>query len=136
MNPEIPYGMCQCGCGKPAPIARKSSYGNVEGQPLQYIPNHSPTCRQSRHDYKMAAKGRGKAFVAEYLATHPCVDCGENDPRCLDLDHRDPATKRGSLADLITRTQVNNAVLEAEIAKCDVRCANCHRIKHYEERQQ
>ena len=61
-----------------------------------------------------------------YLAGHRCVDCGERDVVVLDLDHR--GTKRDNVSDLIS----NGApwsVIEAEIAGCEVRCANCHKRK-------
>ena len=61
-----------------------------------------------------------------YLAAHPCVDCGEADPLALELDHRDGAEKLHNLS----RMWYNGyswKKIEAEIAKCDVRCANCHR---------
>jgi hypothetical protein len=63
----------------------------------------------------------------EYLATHPCIDCGETDLAVLDFDHRDRSTKTAAIAVLIRRGKV--APLLAEIAKCDVRCANDHRRK-------
>lgn len=66
-----------------------------------------------------------RARILEYLTTHPCVDCGESDPVVLDFDHRDPATKRGDVARLAASKAWPQIV--AEIAKCDVRCANCHR---------
>jgi hypothetical protein len=70
---------------------------------------------------------RNRAFVAQFLSTHPCVDCGESDPVVLEFDHRDPATKRADLARLIHTSVL--ATVRAEMAKCDVRCGNCHRIR-------
>lgn len=39
-----PYGQCQCGCGRPAPLAKTSSKrdGWIRGIPLRYIQNHRP----------------------------------------------------------------------------------------------
>jgi hypothetical protein len=68
-----------------------------------------------------------RALLLAYLLDHPCVDCGETDPVVLDFDHRDPSTKRNEVARLAT-TKPWPQVL-AEITKCDVRCANCHRRK-------
>jgi hypothetical protein len=70
---------------------------------------------------------RNRQFVAGYLSTHPCIDCGEADPVVLEFDHRDPGTKRDSIGRLIHTSTVN--IVRAEIEKCDVRCGNCHRIR-------
>lgn len=59
-----------------------------------------------------------------YLETHSCVDCGEADPVVLEFDHRERAWKRFNVPQGLGRPW-NDVV--AEIAKCDVRCANCHR---------
>jgi hypothetical protein len=72
------------------------------------------------------ARGEVQVLVAQYLAKHPCVDCGETDLRCLDFDHRDGATKQSNVAKLLGDALSWNRVL-VEIEKCDVRCANCHR---------
>jgi hypothetical protein len=61
-----------------------------------------------------------------YLLTHPCVDCGQPDPVALDFDHVDPATKSYTLNQLVERGYRWTTLL-AEMAKCEVRCANCHR---------
>jgi len=66
-----------------------------------------------------------RSAVLEYLAAHPCVDCGEGDPRVLDFDHvRD--VKSAAISAMIRDRRPMRAIWD-EIAKCDVRCANCHR---------
>jgi hypothetical protein len=69
--------------------------------------------------------------VLEYLATHPCVDCGESDIVCLEFDHV-RGTKRGDIAHMLGDHSWQ--VIAAELQKCDVRCANCHRRKTAEQR--
>lgn len=72
-----------------------------------------------------ASRDRFAAFLVAYLLEHPCIDCGETDPTVLEFDHRDPTEKVESI-NALARSQ-NWKRLEAEMAKCDVRCANCHR---------
>ena len=58
----------------------------------------------------------------------PCADCGNRFPSyVMDFDHV-RGTKR---FDIGNHTQVmpSPAQLAAEIAKCDVVCSNCHRIR-------
>jgi hypothetical protein len=69
---------------------------------------------------------RNRILLAAYLADNPCVDCGESDIRCLDFDHRDAAEKVDDVARLMCNALSWRRIL-AEIEKCDVRCANCHR---------
>lgn len=66
-----------------------------------------------------------RARIIEYLKSHPCVDCGERRLACLEFDH-----VRGKKYRAISNMmQCGWTKLKAEIDKCDVRCANCHRIK-------
>ena len=49
-NTIVP-GLCQCGCGQPAPVAKRNdaTHNMVKGQPLRYIANHHPTqCKRKR----------------------------------------------------------------------------------------
>lgn len=67
-----------------------------------------------------------KRRIGEHLLANPCVDCGETDLRVLDFDHLDASTKRTEVAKLVNAAG-RWSDIELEIAKCDVRCANCHR---------
>jgi hypothetical protein len=88
---------------------------------------------QSNHEREMARIRRNQARVVAasrervlaYLLTHPCVDCGETDPLVLDFDH-----VRGQKVRDVSQLVAGGyswRTIEAEIAKCDVRCANDHR---------
>lgn len=62
------------------------------------------------------------AILANYLAAHSCVDCGESDIVVLEFDHR------GGKVKAVSRFKgYKIETLMAEIAKCDVVCCNCHR---------
>lgn len=65
-----------------------------------------------------------------YLSEHPCIDCGCTDIRCLEFDHV-RGKKTANIAVLL-KNAASWPRIEAEIAKCEVRCANCHRIKTLE----
>lgn len=72
------------------------------------------------------------ALIAE-LKAQPCVRCGNTFPaRCMDFHHRDPDKKEGDICRL-ARKPCGDRTLRREIEKCDLLCANCHRILHSEE---
>ena len=69
--------------------------------------------------------------LLERLKTGPCVDCGVSyPPYVMDFDHRDATNKKFSIAKADDRTSSIEKLL-AEIAKCDLVCANCHRERTY-----
>jgi hypothetical protein len=59
-----------------------------------------------------------------------CIKCGETHPWCLDFHHREGTGKLGHIG---VFRKFGTARLLAEIAKCDVLCANCHRKHHGDE---
>ena len=89
--------------------------------------------------YVKKASARRKEFLEEingklydYLEQHPCVDCGETDPVVLEFDHvRGQKTYNVSAMGWLVLSWDS---LLREIAKCEVRCANCHRRKTAERR--
>jgi hypothetical protein len=91
-----------------------------------YRKNRATYLARSRRRHRID-RDACRRLAYEYLETHPCVDCGETDLAVLDFDHRDRSTKESTIAALIRKGSVD--ALAAEIAKCDVRCANDHRRK-------
>lgn len=58
----------------------------------------------------------------------PCKDCGGTfPPVCMDFDHL--GDKSFEIAKHYARVGIKR--LEQEIAKCDLVCANCHRIRTF-----
>jgi len=98
----------------------------------KYIKAHY---HQNRKYYLEKAKKRNiivrkliHEYIDSYLKNHPCVDCGESNTIVLEFDHIKKDTKDDNVASIMKR-QLTLRKLEAEVLKCEVRCANCHRIK-------
>lgn len=76
---------------------------------------------------------RNTQIIEDYLKEHPCVDCGFSNPIALDFDHV-RGVKLGSISEMKKDGWSPETLIE-EIAKCEIRCANCHRIRHHNARQ-
>ncbi len=109
-----------------------------------------PTCRECHKSFRKTWYEKNKArhlgnvkarkhemrdiarnYVWEYLSLHPCVECGESDPVVLEFHHRHGKDK--AVSEMVAGG-FSIATIQAEIDKCDVLCANCHRKKTMEER--
>ncbi len=104
----------------------------------EYVKKKARDWRKAHPNRKRNRDGERRAiakrFVQEYLRTHPCVDCGESDPACLDFDHRNPKKKKYCIGAGWASGILPKSLLK-EMRKCDVRCCNCHRKKHARERR-
>ena len=71
-----------------------------------------------------------RAKLFEFLSSKSCIDCGENDPRVLDFDHKNHSNKFKTISSMLSGHYSWESVRK-EIGKCDIRCSNCHRRKSY-----
>ena len=68
------------------------------------------------------------AYIQSVKLARGCVDCGYNTHAvALDFDHLPGFTKEHRLA--VMAAGNSKVKIDAEIAKCEVVCANCHRIR-------
>ena len=66
------------------------------------------------------------------LKKKPCMDCGVQYPYyVMDFDHRDRKTKLASINQMVNFHSYSKEKILVEIEKCDLVCANCHRIRTY-----
>lgn len=84
-------------------------------------------------------KARRPAELAEKRALvlsakdRPCTDCDVSYPAyVMQFDHRDPSQKWFTISSSMRSRTI--AQLRAEIAKCDVVCANCHAERTHQQR--
>lgn len=69
-----------------------------------------------------------RQLVREYKGDRGCSRCPEHRPACLDFHHVGD-DKEFNVADAL-RNGYGIPRIMAEIAKCEVICANCHRVQH------
>jgi predicted Zn-ribbon and HTH transcriptional regulator len=99
------------------------------------IRNQRPTnvryyaANRDQERQRIFARQRARSDMVRTLKARPCADCGlQFAPHQMDFDHRDPASKSFVLAAGRVGLMNERRVL-AEVAKCDVVCANCHRTR-------
>jgi hypothetical protein len=104
---------------------------NTSKSPPMVAPQELPEHRRRKQNAKIyrsqkrRRKRRKNELVA--LAGGRCVDCGY--AACiaaLEFHHRDPSTKEFGVGNFGGSLEK----LMAEFVKCDLLCANCHRIRH------
>ena len=87
----------------------------------------------SRYLARKRANWRAQAKALEELRDVPCADCHQRfPPFAMEFDHRDPSTKRQDVTRMVGRAGIKR-ILE-EVAKCDIVCSNCHRVRTYRRR--
>jgi len=97
----------------------------------EWYPTHTKERIQETKDRRAALQ----EWYTNYKATLQCRNCGEWRPECLQFHHRDPKEKKFNIGEWI-KNGVSLETLQAEIAKCDVLCANCHAVETQNQRYQ
>jgi transposase len=79
-------------------------------------------------------KAKRRRQIWEYKENIGCIDCKEKYPHyILEFDHRPGFEKIGSPTEMAAYFGIEAAM--EEIKKCDVVCANCHKIRTYNRNQ-
>lgn len=88
----------------------------------------TPEAKEARREWAVQSYQRKAERCHEIKEENPCVDCGKEYPYyVMDFDH-----VRGEKVASVSALLSNGfswKVIEEEIAKCDIVCANCHRIR-------
>jgi hypothetical protein len=85
-----------------------------------------------RKEWTKATLASNNERVNAYKIEKGCMDCGNKHPAVLQLHHRDGIQKgQRRLNQNRKRTWTFVAM---ELEKCDVLCANCHLMRHYNEK--
>jgi hypothetical protein len=96
---------------------------------LYYQRNRSRFIAKNRRN-KNRQRKRLRTILLK-IKQRPCQDCrGTFHPWVMELDHRDGTIKEAAVADLVSKGCTDARLLE-EVEKCDVVCANCHRMRTY-----
>ena len=92
------------------------------------MPRYASTMRNPKQD---AYDIKRKKELVEWMRSQKvsCSECGFDNPLALDFHHREGTEKEFAVS-TAAATGFSRERISAEIAKCDVLCANCHRIKH------
>jgi len=131
---------CCTRCGNQLPLSefhvtvkygKPHTYPHCKSCHRAYVKRHYQNNKQAYLDKARRsgkeAIGRAREKLVTYLETHPCVDCGEKDLVVLQFDHV-RGEKKAHVSRLVTGGFPWKTI-EAEIQKCEVRCANCHTRK-------
>jgi len=96
----------------------------------EYWRRYSVKVREQHREERASAK-TWCLSIAALNGGKVCRRCGEDDPVVLEFHHRVPAEKRFPISAVrAVPKPADTALVMAEIAKCDVLCANCHRRAH------
>jgi len=91
----------------------------------EYYKGEKEQARLRKHNTKV--REEIKTYIRKAKSA-PCLDCDGLYPYfVMDFDHREPSVKVMGVAQLVNYGSLDR--VKEEIAKCDLVCANCHRIR-------
>jgi len=90
--------------------------------------------RKKKYQGRKKRTKRRYELLNKYKVAKGCARCGYNKAAvALDFDHIDPKEKAFTVSQRLDLSTVKT--LMKEVRKCQILCANCHRIKTLEEKQ-
>lgn len=114
--------------------ARKRYHENpkVRAKQKEWEANNIARLRLYRNNYYKNRRAENQIWLENIKLQRGCENptcswTGSFHPWQLDFHHTNPQNKKKSVSCLVSKT-----AMEAEIAKCVLLCANCHRFVTYE----
>lgn len=109
----------------------RGSYKGFLNTPSGYRSNKLyQTKQEKRSACRVRAICRNKEIVKSFLSKSSCTDCKLTDWRLLEFDHLPQFTKVIDISKMISTGKSARSLVN-EIDKCEVVCANCHRLRTY-----
>jgi hypothetical protein len=87
---------------------------------------------KNKKNYILKNKRRRKGLIDFVInfKQNPCMDCGVKYPHyVMDFDHRDANSEIATINAMINFHSYSKEKILKEIEKCDLVCANCHRMR-------
>lgn len=110
----------------PKPSGRRCKTCQTADPSLFYPTQKASYCRTHWND-RYINPGRARLLASKLDRKH-CVDCrlqvSAHNAVCFDYDHLHSKTR--NVGNMLTAP---DAVFQAELAKCELVCANCHRLR-------
>mgnify|MGYP003152885164 CR=1 FL=1 len=99
----------------------------------RYYQKHSTKYKEKAKKWNRSQRRWARDYVQRVKRLHKCIDCGESNPLVLEFDH--VKDKSHNISDM-TNGAYSIEAIKKEMRKCEIRCANCHRIKTIERRNE
>lgn len=118
---------------------RKANMDKSNENARRYYHKNKESCaerakewREANKDYiltKQRENKRARKLWAIDFLGGKCMEChGEFHPAVYEFHHLDPTTKDRDPSKML---QLSLEKLKTELEKCDLLCANCHRLVHH-----
>ena len=128
-----------CGREKPRPefTKRADSPDGLKHECRACTARRNKAYKSNNNEKVLARAAQRRREIREYVMqvkSAPCTDCGRTyPPYVMEFDHLPGNGKAFNIGFMATR--VGWAKIKAEIDKCEVVCANCHRIRTFQRQE-
>jgi len=85
--------------------------------------------QENMRERQRERRNEKKELLSEKKSEEGCYFCGLENPVCLDFHHKNSEEKKESVSRMADK-DYSVELIELEIEKCEVICANCHRKLH------
>lgn len=83
------------------------------------------------NSYSQKRRHKNKARALNFKKEVKCIQCGFSHPAALHFHHLDPSLKEFEIMKVLSSNRkIDWEVVEEEVEKCVLLCANCHLIEH------